>query len=446
MTTWDHQQRALAHIEKAESEGARAVLVVSPTGSGKTTMAARRAARARADGQTVIALAPRVEIADQIFDRFRLEGLEPGMICTQSTRPERPGRPVQVALPQTMIARGILPANDVALVDEAHHFADNTFSDLLKDCRRVVGFTATPERGDGKGMKATFDRLVVAATVRELVDAGILVVADIDRPRRQLRPGTICARPVDAYMRAARGSRAIVFSPTVHAAEEHAAEFRAQGIEAHAISSKTSAERRAFHLERFRSGACRVLVNVFVLTEGFDAPECDCIILARDFGTTGTYLQACGRGGRSRPGKKFYRLLDLHGTTYTHGRPEDNRIYSLEGRAIRREGDVDALEEGTSCRVCGAPTVPRQPCTECGTEPRAMLVPKVKPTPMVKYAHIREEPIEARIERFAGWIATARARKYSPKWYRMQFKVFVGHWPSREIEAAALKLLEERAA
>jgi DNA repair protein RadD len=427
----------------------RSILVVSPTGSGKTTIASELARLTVAKGKKVVWLAHRNELVDQAFDRLTQFGLGVGVISASSSKPPNPYQPVQVASIQTLIARKLRPDAHVLIWDEAHHAPSDLWSGIANEygAATLVGFTATPERSDGRGLGAIYKRLVVAAKVSELVRMGHLVPCEIRRPGRKLRPGSIAQRPVDAYRTETPGRRAIVFSPSVIAAEAHRDEFREAGIDAELVHGETPAGERAAILNRFRSGDLRVLVNVYVLTEGFDAPETDCVILARGCGTAGTYLQMVGRGLRPAPGKRDCFLLDLHGVSHVLGEPEDDLPYSLEGRGIGRPTDED-VDMGSSCRVCGAPINPGEACAECGTEPKLIEAPTVTGDALVKYAKKRGEDDLDRARTLARWISAGREKGYKTGWAFAKYRAVYGTRPTGVVENAARAMLleQERAA
>lgn len=439
-----YQTDAIARIRQT-SQFSRAVLVVSPTGSGKTTIASEIARLTVARGKRVLWLAHRAELVDQAFDRLREFGLIVGTVAAKTTRPPNPYAPVQVASIQTLIARNLRPQADVLIWDEAHHAPSDLWSGLATDYASslLLGFTATPERSDGRGLGAVYTRIVTAATVRQLVELGSLVPCDIRAPSDRLRPGSIAQRPVDAWQQQAKGRRTIVFSPSIIAAEQHAQEFNDADIPARVVTGATPAGERAALLSDYRAGRLPVIVNVYVLTEGFDAPETNCVILARGCGTAGTFLQMVGRGLRPAPGKVDCLLLDLHGVTYQHGRPEDDRIFSLDGRGIQRMGESEYVE-GSSCRVCGAPIEPGEACAECGTEPKPMRAPTVTGDPLVKYAAKRSEDSDKRAKTLARWIETARASGYKEGWPLAKYKAVYGEWPGADVKAAAMVLVDEK--
>jgi superfamily II DNA or RNA helicase len=346
---------------------------------------------------------------------------------------------VQVATIQTLLARSITPPADVIIADEAHHYVADDWRPFIDRYPGaiIIGPTATPARTDGKGLGAIFDRLIVGTTVRELTDAGFLCPAEIIRPPRKLRAGEIARRPCDAYHVHVPGRRAIVFSPSVAVAAEHAAGFQALGYRAAVVSGSTPWGERKQAFSDLRSGKLHALVNVYVATEGFDVPEIEAVILARGFGAAGTYIQCVGRALRLSPhtGKTTATVLDLTGTSYDHGHPDDERVYSLEGRGISRADD-DPSTVQAYCRVCGACIEPGQACEECGTAPKAQAQ-RVANVELVRYASKRAEGVDQRAATLRRWYADCEARGWKPKAADVKFLKVYGAWPSAEIRAAA---------
>jgi superfamily II DNA or RNA helicase len=143
----------------------------------------------------------------------------------------------------------------------------------------------------------------------------------------------------------ANGESTFAYFPRVSVAEETAARFRKLGVEARAISADTPRLERDSIIQKFRSGRIKILCNVDILTEGVDIPEAGCVLLARQCLFSGYYLQVVGRGARSSPGKEYFTLIDLCGSSHLHGMPTDDREYSLTGRPIKLAGNTEMLDE-----------------------------------------------------------------------------------------------------
>lgn len=437
-----YQQDAIERVRQAMCAGRRRVLLVMPTGSGKTVTCGDVVRRTVAAGRRALWLAHRSELVDQAADALTRLGLTVGAACATASTPPNPYAPVQVASVQTLLARGARPPADMIVADEAHHFGEaaEEWSALLAAYpdALIVGPTATPERGDGSGLEDSFDAIVVGATVRELTELGHLVPCEVLRPDKPLGPGELARNPVDAYLEHARGRRAIVFARSVLLAEQYASEFAMHGVTARALSAETPWVERRLYIDAFRRGAVQVLVNVFVLTEGFDAPESDCCILARGAGSSGMYLQMIGRVLRPAPGKRDALVLDLRGVSHDHGLPSDEREYSLEGCGIRLR------DPNSYCPVCGGLKPPGEPCGSCDYAPSGEDKAKpdvIKGVALKPYMRLRETDDDVkRAERLARWLRDCAIKGHKEGAAKHKFNAVYGHWPTGAMMAAARKL------
>ena len=269
-TLRDYQIAAIARLRtslRRPCDGAhvRRVCLVMPTGAGKTIVCAEIIRLALERGGRALFLAHRAELVDQAVAKLDDLGVRAGALSA-SARSAASDAPVQVATVQTLLARDLRPPATVIIFDEAHHAAAQQWRTVLDAYPGavVIGPTATPERGDGRGLGEIFQDIVIGVRVRQLVAAGHLVPARIVSPAAQLRTGQIAQRPVDAYLQHARGRRAICFSPSVRLAEEHAADFRALGIMAVAVTEDTPWQERRAMFDGLRSGDVQVLCNVYV--------------------------------------------------------------------------------------------------------------------------------------------------------------------------------------
>lgn len=442
MALRQYQIDAINRLRTIMRSGKRRPLLVKPTGAGKTKTLSHVAKLTIESGRRALWLAHRSELIDQACETLASEGLTVGAICASAATPPNPFARIQVASVQTLLARKERPPADMIFADEAHHFAAaaETYCALLKSYSEawIIGATATPERGDGCGLSDCFDAIVVGATVSQLTTDGYLVPCRVMRPDKPLGPGEIAQNPVDAYMEHAIGRRAIVFCKSVALAEQYAGEFTMRGIRARAVSAETPWAERKLILDSFKRGAIDVVVNVFVLTEGFDDPGVSCCIIARGCGSAGMYLQMIGRVLRPAPGKTDAVLLDLRGVSHEHGRPEDEREYSLDGRGIR-------LRDANSyCPVCGAPRTPPEPCASCGYEPSGedgMKPDRVVGVKLVPYAHLREDDDATRVRRLARWMIEAKRRGFKDGWFKAKFNAVYQQWPSASMIEKAREIL-----
>lgn len=429
-----YQADAITRVGIAMRSQRRVVLTI-PTGGGKTATAAEVVRRATAKGNRTLWLAHRAELIDQAASTLVTHGLVVGALCASAQTPPNPFADVQVATVQTLLARNLRPRANLIVADEAHHYVADQWVTLLQAYPDafVLGLTATPERSDGRGLGELFGSLVVGVSARDLIALNALVPCEVLRPSAYLKSGEIAQHPVDAWAQHAGNRLTIVFARSVELANEYTDAFKLRGARVACIHGEMPWVERMLYLESFRRGDIRVLVNVFVLTEGFDAPETSCIILARGCSTAGTFLQMVGRALRPAPGKTDALLLDLRGVSHEFGEPAEDRFFSLDGKGIRRS------DSAVYCPVCGAAREAGEGCALCGWAPSGepMKGDTVTNDPLVKFARKRAEGDDDRARTLARWIELAKVKGYKPGWWRHRYTAVYGAPPAPEVIAAA---------
>ncbi len=448
------------------ASGLRRVLAVLPTGGGKTIVAAELVRRAVAGGKRVLFLAHKRELVQQASRKLFAAGIDHGIVAAGFT-----GRAasVQVASVPTLHSRAVrsskidLPPADLIIVDEAHHANATTWRRILDAYpeAQIVGFSATPARGDGRGLGVVFQAMVEGPTIKQLIDLGHLVGTRVFAPtvpdlaavevRRtgdyhEGQLAEIMDRPkltgdiVTHYHRLAGGQKAVVFATS----REHGAhlchEFNLSGVPAGYVDGETPTPERDRILRMLVEGGLDVVVNVGCLVEGWDCPEVRVLVLARPTKSLGLYLQILGRGLRPAPGKTHCLVLDHAGATLEHGFAEEPTRWTLDAnqraerpqRATRSKNQPPRL---LACPECAAVRCNWQPCENCGWRPppRRSAVDmiegdlgEVDRTRKVKPLSPSQAAREA-FHRQLLWFANERG--YRPGWAAHKFKEKFGDWP-----------------
>jgi DNA repair protein RadD len=400
----DYQHRAIEMLRASFEGGARAPLLVLPTGAGKTIIAAEIVRSAAARGSRVLFLAPRRELVRQASGKLHAVGIDHGVILAGAKELERPYERVQVASVDTLLSRLMrapehrrlpLPDFDLVIIDEAHLAPTEKRSELLAlwPNAKLVGLTATPARKDGRALGTLFDALIEPTTPADLTSAGYLVPARYwsltkpDLERVQVRGGDYAPgdlqramnRPklvgdvAETWLDKARDRRTIVFASGVAHSIALAERFQRLGVAAEHVDGETDQRERKDVFDRFDDGRLQVLVNCAIATFGLDVPAVSCIVLARPTRSVPLYLQMLGRGLRTAPGKTDCLVLDHAGNVLVHGPAIEPRAWTLGGlqslAAQERPGATESDGRMVECRECHALYVGLPACPECGYRP-----------------------------------------------------------------------------
>lgn len=387
-----YQQSVIHQVTTLWERGVDRVIVCLPTGGGKT------------------------EVAKSLTEPFKKPVAVAHQRALTSQLERRLGIPVFTVQRMRRIqeAGQGWPCGDPDLIiwDEIHHGDSADWQQLFQlvpaGCK-MLGLTATPWRfshgtqqkittGEdiaiggkknnkyGKGLGDLFGAMIVGVTPRQLVKSGYLVPLRVmnvveaqdaaarvldkvgpswDEKRRKYTGRLTAASdirldPVDAYLRHGEGRKAMYFGHLVPAAERACERFNALGIKANVVHGKLDPEVCEERLAAFARNEYQVMCNVMQLTEGYDCPDVGCIIIDRGANNLNTYLQICGRGARTAPGKTDCLILDLTGCSTEHGDPQKDQDYwvvTSEGRAV----------SDLQCEVCGTRLSPMFPqrCMKC---------------------------------------------------------------------------------
>jgi superfamily II DNA or RNA helicase len=472
-------------VEAARAElrgGKKRVLIVCPTGGGKTVIAADIIRRAAEKGSRILFLAHRHELIQQTCDKLTRFEVRHGVIMAGERMALQ--HPVQVASIQTLAnRREVLKHVSLIFFDEAHHASAGTYQEVLQwyPGAVVVGLTATPWRLDGRGLGDVFDGHTIVRTPKQLRDEGHLVPVGgweyeaIDTSKARVKGGDFVASDlaaaatsrrvlgdvVEEWKRYAAGKRTIVFAVSVEASQQMVAQFLAEGVPAEHIDGSMPTAARDAVLARLRSGQTLVVSNCNVLTEGFDCPELEVCVLARPTLSTSLYLQMVGRVLRPSPGKTVARLHDHAGCLRAHGHPYADRDYAPSSSANKRRQSMEdaagpaqqkcpeckSVRFGWPCDACGYSPTPKELTLELlEAERRAIASDGIAPlTPEQKKAaetagmaaKFKETSLHARRAFFFSQV-----RKVGLKRAMGRYRWWSGEtaWPPRDWQAEAREL------
>lgn len=342
-----YQTRDLLRIHDALREGYKRVLYVLPTGGGKTIIAAMLAQNAMAESKRILFTVHRRELVEQAVATLKdaLPNTPIGEIAAGAQAD--PAAPVQVASVQTLIRRKIAPP-DIVFIDEAHHARAETWERLLKRWPKAqrIGLTATPARLDGKGLGKHFDKMIEGPSIAELVDDGYLAgIKTLSPPPetiiqwRRNRDTVTVADALKSYQHYAAGKRAIFFGWNIRHSQNMRDAFNSAGIRAAHVDGTTPPNIRDRVMRQFRDGELDVVCNFDIVSEGFDAPDCDCVIIGAPTASVVRYLQRAGRVMRPGEGKDAF-ILDLAGLVYYLGTPDQKREWTLADGVIAVNGNT----------------------------------------------------------------------------------------------------------
>jgi DNA repair protein RadD len=376
-----YQTQLVTEIRGQYQLGRKAVLAVLPTGGGKTVCFSYIAQAASIKGNRVLILVHRAELLDQAS---RAMPVPHGIIA--AGRAMDLSHTVQVASVQTVARRlHLLPRDffQLLVVDEAHHTTAGTWSKVIEHfaAAKLLGVTATPIRGDGRGLGEHYQAMVQGPTAQQLTDDGFLAAAkvlappgfdsaglrkrmgDFDTKQAEQRVGTIMGDCLGHYRKHLSGQTAIAFCCSVAHAEAVAHLFQSAGIAAASIDGTMDTATRRELLQRLAVGDLKVLTSCALIGEGVDVPSVGGCILLRPTASVGLHLQMIGRCLRPQPGKTAV-VLDHVGNTLRLGHHLEERDWTLDGL---RKRDREAAPSVKVCPTCFA-TSPStaQVCRDCG--------------------------------------------------------------------------------
>lgn len=337
-----YQNEAKAAVLEQWEQGVQRTLLVLPTGCGKTIVFAKISEDCVKRGERVLILAHRGELLEQAADKIH-------KACNLNCAVEKAEETslgsfwritvgsVQTLMRESRLARFLPDYFDTIIIDEAHHAVSDSYQRILQHFSgaKVLGVTATPDRGDMKNLGQVFDSLAYEYTLPRAIREGYLcpikaltIPLNLDLTGVSVQAGDFRAADLDTalepylyqiadeMLRNCANRRTVVFLPLVRTSQKFRDILNERGFRAAEVNGNS--DDRAEILRDFEAGKYNVLCNSMLLTEGWDCPSVDCVIVLRPTKVRGLYCQMVGRGTRLSPGKKDLLLLDFLWHTQRH--------------------------------------------------------------------------------------------------------------------------------
>jgi DNA repair protein RadD len=457
MRAW--QQRTVEQIRQAIREGHRRIVVQSPTGAGKTLLAAHLFAGSIAKGKRPMFTVPDITLVEQTLKSFERVGIhDVGVIQAQHERTDWDAQ-VQIASVKTLIRRE-LPDVDLIVIDECHVQFDK-LNDLLdgekwKD-KAIVGLSATPW---ARGMGLHWTKLIVGATIKELIAEGILcgfqgygpdqdvdlsgvriVKGEFDEGQSSaiMRDARIVADVVEQWRKHGSVERIFMFCVDRAHAREQQAKFEAAGIPFGYIDGTMDHKlEREPVFKAFREGKITGIASVGCLSRGVDE-DVHCIIDVAPTNSEMVFVQKIGRGLRNPNGNKTLLILDHAGNASRLGMVTDIHHDTLDSRT---PGDRSKASSGNTgkkphkCPSCNA-IIPygRAKCPICGAVLKVASHTTHAPGELSEYSsgQTREEKrakFEDKQAWYSGFLGLALERNHSEGWAAHRYRAKFNEWPN----------------
>lgn len=337
-----YQKEAKEAVFEQWENGTRKTLLVLPTGCGKTIVFAKITEDCVRNGDRVLILAHRGELLDQAADKI---AKATGLRCaTEKAEQSCLGSwfritvgSVQSLMRETRLSRFAENYFDTIIIDEAHHCISDSYQRVLHHFpdAKVLGVTATPDRGDMKNLGQVFESLAYEYTLPKAIKEGYLspikavtIPLQVDLTGVGVQSGDFKAgdlgNALDPYLESiaeemekyCREKKTVVFLPLVKTSQKFRDILNDHGFRAAEVNGES--QDRAEILEDYAAGKYNVLCNSMLLTEGWDCPDVDCIVVLRPTKVRSLYCQMVGRGTRLAPGKDHLLLLDFLWHTERH--------------------------------------------------------------------------------------------------------------------------------
>lgn len=407
----------------------RRVILVAPCGSGKTVISAHFVYKTISEGKKVWFIVHRKELLDQAEKTFKEFNI--------------PMKNVSISMVQTLRNRlkDINEIPDLIVIDEAHHASSKTYLEIINKFPDIyiLGLTATPTRMSGKPLGDIFQSMVSEISANDLIWDGYLAdydyyapKIDADFSKAKMVAGDYSVSDIDFimnkskiygdiianYKKLADNKKTIIYCSSIAYSKKMEQLFNEYGYQAKHFDGDTPKKEREQIIENFRNNKIKILLNVDLLGEGFDVPDCECVILLRPTQSLSLYIQQSTRCLRPKESKKAV-IIDFVGNAYRHGMPTEDRKWDLntEIKCSNRNGEPEILvRQCSKCYKCyqGVNKI----CPYCGNDngKTRREIEKEEKVELERIAAVkkRESKKEQGMARdFESLVALARKRGYA---------------------------------
>ena len=364
-----YQREAVSAVLGEWNQGHRKTLLVLPTGTGKTVVFSKVVSEQVKKGRRALIIAHRGELLDQAADKLMQTCGLPSVLEKAESTGIGSTEPVTVGSVQTLCRDSRLsrfPDNYFSdiIVDEAHHCLSDSYQKVLDHFpnANILGVTATPDRGDRRNLGKYFDSMAYEYSMRQAIHDGYLCpikaqmiplaldISSVGISNGDYAVGEIGSALLPYLQQIAaempkycKGRKTVVFLPLVKTSQEFCELLRRNGLTAAEVNGES--EDRAQVLADFENGKYEVLCNSMLLTEGWDCPSVDCVVVLRPTKVRSLYQQMVGRGMRLSPGKDHLLLLDFLWMTEKHDLCRPSALVSKDEEIAKRIDD--RMADGT---------------------------------------------------------------------------------------------------
>lgn len=341
----DYQQECLDSVISEMKAGVNRQLISLPTGSGKTII---MAAIAKQLNKKALVIAHREELIQQAYDKFKLlwPDVDIGICMSEKNEIERQVviASIQSCSRPKRLAKLKELGFELMLIDEAHHSASDSYQTIIKELgftvgsnKLLVGVSATIKRSDNLELGDTFEKITFGRSISTMIKAGYLapvvgrrILTNFSLKGVGIQNGDFAisdlAEAVNTpernhfisskFVEYARDRKAIAFCCDVQHCKDLVEAFAARGIASSSVWGEMDPLKRKSTLEAFKNNQIQILTSCGILTEGYDEPSVNSIVMARPTRSTALYIQCVGRGLRLWPGKQNCLVLDFTDTSH----------------------------------------------------------------------------------------------------------------------------------